>query len=88
VCTSLSGGLDEGDRLVNVEDLTGGTGDDLLRGTEASDTLRGGPGDDSLIGLGGSDLLSGQTGLDQLEGGTDGDICDGQPGEIFTSCEL
>jgi Ca2+-binding RTX toxin-like protein len=88
VCSTQSGGADEGDRLINVEELGGGTGDDILRGTEASDTLRGGPGDDVLTGLGGSDLLSGGTGLDQLEGGPDGDICDGQEGETISSCEI
>jgi Ca2+-binding RTX toxin-like protein len=88
VCSIASGGVDEGDRLVNVEELSGGTGDDILRGTEVSDTLRGGPGNDSLTGLGGSDLLSGETGVDLLEGGADGDICDGRPGETMTSCEI
>lgn len=88
VCSTWSGGVDEGDRLINVEELAGGTGDDILRGTELSDTLRGGPGNDTLTGLGGSDLLSGETGIDQLEGGADGDICDGRAGETISSCEL
>jgi Ca2+-binding RTX toxin-like protein len=87
-CSTESGGVGEGDRLVNVEELSGGSGDDILRGTEISDTLRGGPGNDSLSGLGGSDLLSGETGIDLLEGGTDGDICDGRPGETMSSCEI
>lgn len=88
VCNTESGGVDEGDRLINVEELSGGSGDDILRGTEVSDTLRGGPGNDTLSGLGGSDLLSGDSGDDLLEGGPDGDICDGRPGETMLSCEL
>jgi Ca2+-binding RTX toxin-like protein len=83
-----SGATDEGDLIVNVEDLKSGGGDDILRGSEVSDSLRGGAGNDSLFGLGGSDLLAGERGVDQLEGGTDGDICDGQPGEAMTGCEL
>jgi Ca2+-binding RTX toxin-like protein len=88
VCEVGSGEADEGDWIVNVEDLRGGGGDDILRGSEASESLRGGPGDDSLFGFGGSDLLSGDRGVDDLEGGADGDICDGQPGDTMTGCEL
>lgn len=84
----MSGEAGEDDRLVNVEDVTGGDGDDLLRGSAAADSLSGGPGDDRLFGLGGSDVLYGQRGVDLLEGGVDGDYCDGQPGEQVVACEL
>lgn len=84
----MSGEPGEDDRLVNVEDVTGGDGDDLLRGSAFADSLSGGPGDDRLFGLGGSDVLYGQRGTDVLDGGVDGDYCDGQPGEQVIACEL
>ncbi len=87
-CSDMSGETGENDRVINVEELTGGAGNDLLRGGEAADSLNGGPGDDLLYGLGGSDLLFGQLGLDTLEGGVDGDYCDGRDDEIVVSCEI
>jgi hypothetical protein len=87
-CSDMSGEPGENDRVINVEELTGGAGNDLLRGGEAADSLNGGPGDDLLYGLGGSDLLFGQLGLDTLEGGVDGDYCDGRDDEIVISCEI
>lgn len=84
----MSGEAGEGDRLVNIEDVTGGDGDDILRGSDAADALSGGPGDDRLFGLGGSDVLYGQRGQDVLEGGADGDYCDGREGEQIVACEL
>ena len=88
VCTDMSGEPGENDRVVNVEELTGGAGNDILRGTDAADSLSGGPGDDALFGLGGSDLLFGQLGEDTFEGGTDGDYCDGRSDETMLSCEI
>lgn len=84
----MSGEPGEDDRLVNVEDVTGGDGDDILRGSAGADSLSGGPGDDRLYGLGGSDVLYGQRGDDVLEGGADADYCDAQPGEQAVACEL
>jgi Ca2+-binding RTX toxin-like protein len=85
---SMSGEVGEDDRLVNVEDVTGGSGDDMLRGSEAADVLSGGPGDDSILGLGGSDLLYGQRGDDLFDGGSDGDYCDNFGQEQVSDCEL
>jgi Ca2+-binding RTX toxin-like protein len=85
---SRSGAAGEGDRIVNLEGVTGGDGNDILRGTDSSDSLHGGPGNDSLYGFGGSDLLAGERGIDLLEGGLDGDICDGQANESVSHCEL
>jgi Ca2+-binding RTX toxin-like protein len=88
LCATMSGDVDESDQIVNVEELRGGAGDDILRGSDVSESLHGGAGNDSLFGLGGSDLLAGERGVDQLEGGADGDICDGQPNESMSGCEL
>lgn len=87
-CEHASGEPGEGDRILNMEDLTAGMGNDTLRGSDAADSLSGGPGDDVLYGLGGSDLLYGQRGIDALEGGLDGDYCDGAPDEQVVDCEL
>lgn len=87
-CTDMSGEIGENDRIINVEELTGGAGNDVLRGTDVADSLNGGPGDDALYGLGGSDLLFGQLGEDIFEGGTDGDYCDARSDEMMLSCEI
>jgi Ca2+-binding RTX toxin-like protein len=87
-CAATSGETGESDRLLNVEDITGGKGDDILRGSDAAESLSGGVGDDSLYGLGGSDILYGQSGGDLFDGGLDGDYCDAQPQEQSSGCEL
>jgi Ca2+-binding RTX toxin-like protein len=85
---SMSGEPGENDRIINVEDITAGSGDDLIYGSEAADSLSGGPGDDDIFGLGGSDLLYGEGGVDQMDGGADGDYCSAFAGETATACEL
>lgn len=85
---SMSGEPGENDRIVNVEDITAGSGDDLIYGSEAADSLSGGPGDDDIFGLGGSDLLYGEGGVDTMDGGADGDYCSAFAGETATACEL
>jgi Ca2+-binding RTX toxin-like protein len=51
--------------------LSGGDGDDTIRGNDRGgpERLLGGPGDDSLFGRGGSDFLDGGPGADDLSGG-------------------
>jgi hypothetical protein len=85
---SMSGEPGEEDRLVNVEDITAGSGDDVIYGSEAADSLSGGPGDDDIFGLGGSDLLYGEGGVDNMDGGADGDYCAAFGEEPATACEL
>ncbi len=87
-CTRMSGEPEENDRLINVEDITGGEGDDIVRGSDLAESLSGGPGDDEIYGLGGSDVLYGQRGTDLFDGGLDGDYCDGISGERISGCEL
>jgi predicted outer membrane repeat protein len=45
---------------------TGGTGNDILLGTSASNSLSGSSGNDTLLGLGGADTLTGGTGADRI----------------------
>ncbi|HEU4578521.1 MAG TPA: calcium-binding protein [Polyangiaceae bacterium] len=87
-CDAPSGEAGENDRIVNVEDVTAGNGDDIINGSDAAESLSGGPGADSLNGGGGSDVLYGQTGVDVLDGGSDGDYCDAREGETASGCEL
>jgi hemolysin type calcium-binding protein len=87
-CGDMSGEVGENDRLIDVEDLSGGEGNDSVSGSDAAESLSGGPGDDSLFGLGGSDVLYGQRGADRFDGGLDGDYCDADPSEQISGCEL
>jgi Ca2+-binding RTX toxin-like protein len=61
------------DKIVNVENALGGTGDDKLIGTEGPNALFGGDGSDGLDGKGGDDTLNGGDGNDLIwgEGGKD-----------------
>ena len=47
----------------DVENLTGGKGDDTLSGDDAHNTITGGLGSDSLFGLGGNDMLNAKDGV-------------------------
>jgi Ca2+-binding RTX toxin-like protein len=53
--------------------LTGGSGNDYLRGDAGDDTLSGGAGRDTLIGGDGDDVLTGGAGNDTLFGGDGAD---------------
>ena len=60
-----TGGVAEGDRLKNIENLNGTWGDDKLTGDEKANRLSGwGGGDDVLEGRGGADTLRGGAGND------------------------
>jgi predicted extracellular nuclease/Ca2+-binding RTX toxin-like protein len=71
-----------GDTIVNVENVFGGSDNDVitgnsqaneLRGNGGNDELNGGDGDDLLNGGEGDDTLIGGAGIDQLVGGSGGD---------------
>jgi Ca2+-binding RTX toxin-like protein len=53
-----------GDILINVENVTGGGGDDMLTGDTLDNVLAGGGGNDTLVGGGGFDVLDGGAGSD------------------------
>ncbi|MGI9658498.1 MAG: calcium-binding protein, partial [Gaiellaceae bacterium] len=58
----------EGDSVAaDIENVTGGLGDDLIIGSAVANTLQGGPGDDILDGGGGADVLSGGIGVDTVD---------------------
>ena len=54
---------------VDIENATGGSGNDTITGNDGDNTLSGLGGNDILIGLGGVDLLHGNEGNDTLNGG-------------------
>jgi Ca2+-binding RTX toxin-like protein len=90
---SLDGVADDGapgesDALSDdVEDLVGGSGNDVLSGSDASNHLNGGGGDDSLFGAGGPDTLDGGADDDTLDGGAGADLLDGGPGVDLANYE-
>ena len=59
----------EDDRLTDVENVSGGRGNDTLRGDAGPNVLQGGEGDDTAEGREGDDYLGGFTGNDTLSGG-------------------
>lgn len=76
-------------RLVDVEELVGGSGDDLLAGWMSRETLTGGPGADVLQGGDESDELRGEDGVagnDRLDGQRGEDLCTGDPDDVLFSC--
>lgn len=60
--------------------LSGGAGNDLIRGVSGNDTLIGNDGNDVLIGLSNNDLLYGGSGNDQIIGGSGSDTIYGGGG--------
>jgi Ca2+-binding RTX toxin-like protein len=55
--------------LVDVENVTGGAGDDAITGSAVANVLDGGDGADVLTGAEGADTLTGGLGVDTLNGG-------------------
>jgi Ca2+-binding RTX toxin-like protein len=64
----------------DVEDVTGGTGNDRLTGSARANELDGGSGTDLLLGGKGPDGLFGSFGPDTLVGGKGADLLDGAAG--------
>lgn len=52
------------DRLTDIENLTGGSGNDVLIGASDANVLEGGLGNDTLFGSSGDDTLDGGSGFD------------------------
>lgn len=67
-----------GSEIVKVAILNGMP--EVIRGTDAADTLLGTDDDDVILGFGGDDTLSGRDGFDQLDGGAGDDVVTGGGG--------
>ncbi|WP_052121544.1 calcium-binding protein, partial [Inquilinus limosus] len=75
------GGQAQGDVIgADIENLTGGAGNDDLTGSGVANLLSGGIGNDTLRGMAGGDTLNGSVGDDILIGGVGGDLMDGDLG--------
>ncbi|WP_225770998.1 calcium-binding protein [Inquilinus sp. Marseille-Q2685] len=61
-----SGGEAQGDRLAEIENLSGSQGNDSLVGDTWANTLLGWNGNDVLAGAGGRDILTGGAGADRF----------------------
>jgi len=79
-CAADDGEAGEADTLVNVENVSGGRGNDLLHGSAADNALFGNEGDDVLRGEGGHDEIYGGDGHDELYGGDGDDLLNGDEG--------
>ena len=66
---SGSGGHAEGDTLISIENLEGGSGADTLTGNAADNILTGNAGNDTLIGGAGADTLRGGDDIDTADYG-------------------
>ncbi|WP_425373412.1 calcium-binding protein, partial [Microvirga flavescens] len=79
------GGEAEGDVLVNIQGVSGGSGNDTIIGSGEANDLKGNVGNDSLDGGAGNDTLDGGFGNDVLIGGAGADTLDGGFGNDFAS---
>lgn len=70
----------ETDTIYNMENVIGGSGNDVITGSTAANTLSGGDGNDTLSGGNGNDTLNGGAGNDTLTGGTGNDAIIGGAG--------
>ncbi|MEO7729484.1 MAG: calcium-binding protein [Kofleriaceae bacterium] len=71
------GEVGEGDKvMLDVEDVTGGSGNDTITGSALGNTLDGGAGNDTISGGGGNDVLRGGLGNDILNGEAGDDTFD------------
>ena len=62
-----TGGEATGDKLLNIQNLTGSNGADILTGNAYNNILFGGKGDDTLIGGEGADNLNGGDDIDTAD---------------------
>ena len=75
------GGDAEGDVLISIEGILGGTGDDRLTGNNADNVISGTGGNDILNGGAGNDSLNGNSDDDRLDGGSGNDRLNGGGGD-------
>jgi Ca2+-binding RTX toxin-like protein len=86
MATFTNGGITQTDRLLNIENLTGGAGNDTLKGNLSTNKLNGGAGNDFLESGLGNDTLNGGIGDDVLNGGDGYDILRGDAGNDTLYC--
>jgi Ca2+-binding RTX toxin-like protein len=85
---STAGAMGENDRLIGVNYVVGGSGDDVLLGEAGYDRFEGGPGNDQLAGEAGDSAIYGGPGNDVLSGGDGLSHLVGEEGDdIYTGGE-
>ena len=65
------------DRLISIENVNAGSGNDSITGNNSNNVLNGQAGNDRLYGAAGNDQLTGGTGKDRLYGGSGKDRLSG-----------
>lgn len=73
-------GVSGADLLFQIENATGGDGNDQITGDGGGNVLSGRNGDDTILGLGGIDFIDGGSGDDTLRGGSGIDFITGGGG--------
>jgi len=68
-------------RYFEGQSISGGEGNDAIRGYGGNDYLEAGSGNDVVLGYGGGDFLAGGDGNDELGGGAGSDILQGDSGD-------
>jgi Ca2+-binding RTX toxin-like protein len=81
VCADSDGATAEGDKVVNVTHLIGGSGNDTLTGAASDDTIEGGAGNDTIHGGAGADTIFGDADDDFAYGDAGDDNVDGGAGD-------
>ncbi|HSV14370.1 MAG TPA: calcium-binding protein [Tepidisphaeraceae bacterium] len=64
-----AGSVENDTIMTDVENLLGGTGNDVLVGNALANYISGGNGNDTIFGAGGGDAILGQGGADKVYGG-------------------
>jgi Ca2+-binding RTX toxin-like protein len=77
--SSPSGGFMEKDLLTSIENANGGSGENVIYGNDAANSLTGGPKHDGIVGRKGNDYISTDAGNDYVEGGRGDDYMVGGP---------
>ncbi len=83
-----AGGEAAGDVLIEIESVTGGSGNDELMGDIGSNVLNGGAGDDAIGGGEGSDTVIGGAGGDTMDGGDGIDLLSYATSKLGVSVDM
>ncbi|MFZ9486986.1 MAG: calcium-binding protein, partial [Alphaproteobacteria bacterium] len=84
VAVTVAAGSDV-DKLVSIENIVGGSGNDVLIGDGVDNSIEGGAGNDLIDGGDGNDSLKGNLGNDTLVGGAGNDMIWGDAGQDLVS---
>ncbi|WP_320176140.1 Ig-like domain-containing protein [Maridesulfovibrio sp.] len=74
---TAKGGDAAGDKLVSIENLTGSSQRDVLKGDAKANVIDSGAGDDAIASAGGDDVVLGGAGEDVINAGAGDDVIDG-----------